>query len=134
MGDAVLSSIATLRKEVEDALTAAGIKTVDYTTAVVTPPVCFVLPADPYVSTPVGDNPFREPYSVNLQVLIVGPKGSDKAAAERIDQTIEGVVIALEEDWDITEVSAPSEVTIKQQKYMGALVSLSANTSFKEVM
>lgn len=134
MGDAVLNTITELRKSVEDALTAAGIKAADYTVSNITPPVAFVIPAQPYLSTPTDSNPFGEPYSVNLQILIVGSKGNDKSAAERIDQTIEGVISALDEDWDITEVGAPTEVTLKQNTYMGALVTLSINTSLKEVI
>lgn len=128
MGVAVLSTLTGLREEIVDAINAAGIKAIHYVGENIVPPVAIVVPNEPYVSAPVGENTFRKPFSVSLQVLLIGPKATNKGIAERMDQMIETVLDALE-DWDITEVTAPGETSIKGVVYGGAVVTLVQNIS-----
>lgn len=123
--------ITDVRTEVAEALTAAGLTAYDYVVETFTPPACIVLPDSPYIGAPVGSNPFRKPYSVNLQVLVIGSKGTNKKTATQIDQMLTQAINALDEDWEVKEVLAPQEVSLKGVTYLGSLVTLSINTSFE---
>lgn len=131
----MVNTLTQVRTDVADALTAAGLKAYEYVQESFTPPACIVLPDNNYVTQPVGQNPYSKPYSVNLQVLVIGGKGTNKTAASQIDSMLVDVINALDEDWDITEVLAPQEVSLKGVTYLGALVTLATNTNIeKEVI
>lgn len=127
-----MSTLTKARKDVADALNEAGLKAVEYVQENIVPPVCVVLPNPSYVSAPVGQNPFKKPYSIRMDVLVIGGKGTNKSAAERIDSMLASAIEALEDDWDITEVEAPQEVSIKGITYLGALVTLEENTNIEK--
>ena len=131
----MVNTLSQLRTDVAEALKADGLKAIEYVSETFTPPVCIVLPDTPYVTAPEGSNPFNKPYSVHMQVLVIGGKGTNKAAATQIDSMLSGVVEALEDDWDIAESGAPQEVTIKGVSgYLGAVVSLTQHTSIERSM
>ena len=102
-----------------------------YTKENFVPPVCIVVPSDPYITAPVGANPFRKPYSVNMQIVVIGTKGTNEASANKLDSMLESVITALEEDWDITEVGEPKVMSIKGIAYTGSLVTLTQNTTIE---
>lgn len=131
----MVNTLTDMRTEISNVLKAAGIKSVDYVSEQIIPPVAIVVPADPYISTPVGVNPFNAPYAVNLQILLLGPKATSKGAATQMDELIVSCLDALD-DYDITEVTAPGEVTIKGGSvYSGAVLTLNQNTNItKEVI
>lgn len=130
----MVNVLTTLREDISDALTEAGIKAVEYVQENIVPPVAVVVPADPYVTLPEGRNPYGSPYSVKMQILVIAGKGTNKTTANKIDSMIVDVLDALD-DWDITEVTAPQEVRLKGVPYMGAVVTLESNTKLeKEVM
>lgn len=125
--------LTSIREEIKDVLTEAGIKAVEYVQENIIPPVAVVVPATPYVTMPEGKNPFGE-YSVNMQILLIAGKGTNKTSANKIDSMIVDVLDALD-DWDITEVTAPQEMSLKGVPYMGAVVTLEQNTKLdKEVI
>jgi len=126
-----VNTLTDLREQVKDTLTAEGIKAVDYVQENIIPPVCVVVPANPYITLPEG-NSFATNYSVGLHVLIIGGRGTNKTAATQIDSMIVNVIDALDDDWDITEVSAPQEMTLKGTSYMGAVVTLETNTDVRK--
>lgn len=134
MGAAVLNTLTQVRQDIVDVLKAAGLNAIHYVGATIVPPVAIVVPADDYITTPQGENPFNAPYSINLQILVIGQKATNATAAENMDFLIASVVEALT-DWDITEVTAPGEVSLKGITYSGAVLSLSTNTQIeKEVI
>lgn len=129
----MVNPLTDLRTEIADALTAAGIKAVEYVQENIVPPVAVVVPATPYITTPEGRNPFGE-YNVNIHVLVIGGKGTNRTSATKIDSMIVDVLDALD-DWEITEVTAPQEMSLKGTPFMGAVVTLEQNTKLdKEVM
>lgn len=129
----MVNPLTSLREEIVDVLTEAGIKASEYVQENIVPPVAVVIPATPYITLPEGKNPFGE-YNVNMQILLIAGKGTNKTAANKIDSMIVDVLDALE-DWDITEVTAPQEVRLKGTPFMGAVVTLEQNTKLeKEVI
>lgn len=131
----MVNALTTLRTDVKEVLEDAGLKAAEYVNEAVVPPVCVVVPASPYITTPEGENPFGYPYTVVLNVLVIGGKGTNKTAATNIDSMIVNVVDTLDEDWDVTEVTAPMEMTLNNGTYLGAVVTLEITTSItKEVM
>lgn len=115
-------TLTGLRTEVADMLTAAGINADHYVAEVLAPPVAVVAPGDPYLT--LGEPaPFGH-YNVNLSVLLVGSKGTHKAAAEAVDALIEQVVAALDSDWEVTSVTQPGQVNLNGSAYLGAVLSI----------
>ena len=128
-----MNTLTSMREDVKAALEAEDLKAVEYVQENIVPPVCVVVPANPYVTTPDG-NTFGNQYSVGMHVLVIGAKGTNKTAATKIDSMLTDVINALD-DWDITEVTAPQEMTLKGVSYIGAVVTLETNTKLeKEVI
>lgn len=131
----MVNVLTDLRTDVKDALTAAGLKAVEHVVDNATPPVCVVVPGSPYVFKSEG-NRFGE-YTVSVIVLIIGGKGTNKTTALRVDSMVVDVLDALDElnDWDITDVTAHQEMTLKGVPYLGAAVALETTSRIeKEVM
>lgn len=134
MGASVLSTLLDLRTSISTTLNNAGIKAVEYVQENVVPPVCVVVPGDPYISVDSELNKFGQ-YEVTFSVLVIGGKGTNKSAADKLDLTIVNVVDTLDVDWEVTEVSAPQEMTLKGLPFLGVVVTLKTNTKLiKEVM
>lgn len=130
----MVNTLTSMREDVKADLEAVGLKAVEYVQENIVPPVCVVVPANPYITTPEG-NAFGSQYSVGMHVLVIGAKGTNKTAATKIDSMVVEVVNALDDDWDITEVTAPQEMTLKGTPYIGAVVTLETNTKLeKEVI
>lgn len=121
----VTNALTDLRTQVVTDLSDAGLPAVEYVAERVAPPVVVVVPGSPYVAAPDGDGtvPFGA-YDVHLDVLAVAGKGTNRATAEWVDDTVIAVLAALGDDWDVTEVGQPSEVQINGQAHLGAVVSL----------
>lgn len=127
MGDAVLTTLANIREEVADALTEAGIKATHYVNENFVPPICIVIPNDPYVSR---SDRFGM-WTVSLQVLVIGGKGTNKTASDKLDSQIQKVVEALGHE-ALSEVGQPGEVSINGAPHLAAVVSLELETNFIE--
>ena len=116
-------TLAALRDGAVADLTTAGFKADDYVAERVVPPCAVVVPASPYITEPDGESvPFGH-VEVHLDVLLVAGKGTNRAAAEWLDDAIVRALDAL--DLDVTEVSAPSEVTVNGNAHMGVVISTS---------
>jgi len=112
------------RTEVVEALAAAGLKAAEYVAETVSPPLAVVVPGEPYVSTPAGSVPFGH-YQINLSVLLIAGKGTNKATAEWIDTAVLTVIDALDDtDFDLTEVSQPGQVQLNGSTYLGVVLSI----------
>lgn len=133
-GFPMTNTLSALRSEVRDVLKAASYDAVEYVVENIDPPICVVIPADSYITTPSG-NAYGAPYTIGIHVLIIAGHGTNEDSAYEIDSMIVGVVDALDEHWDITEVTAPQEMALKGTPYMGAVVTLEINTKIqKEVI
>lgn len=130
----MVNTLTDLRTQVKDALTAAGIKTAEYVQENIVPPIVVVVPASPYITLPT-DNRFATHYTVALNLLVIGGKGTNKAASTNLDLMLVSVLEALEDDWDITEVSGIQEMNLKGNPFLGAVVTLEVETTLnKEVI
>lgn len=125
----MVNELTSIRTDVATTLEAVGIKAVEYARENVVPPVCVVVPGTPYVQLEEG-NRFGM-YTVSITVLIIAGKGTNKASATAVDSMIIEVVNALDDDWDITEVTAPQEMSIGNTTYLGAVVALETNTKLQ---
>lgn len=115
--------LAQLRADVATALTTAGLTAIDYVAETIVPPVAVVVPSDPYVTD--EDVPFGH-VNVNLSILVIGGKGTNKAAASQIDSLIAQAFVALlTAGYDVTEVSPPGQVNLNGQSFLGAVIDLS---------
>lgn len=113
-----------IRAEVVAALSAADIKAVDYIGETMTPPVAAVVPGDPYLDS---EGATFGHTNVNLLILLIGGKGTNKAAASQIDSLIATALDALD-DWDITEVAQPGLVNLNGSNYLGSVITISSET------
>ena len=119
----MVSQLSTLREGVAAALTEAGLNGMDYVGERTVPPLAAVVPDAPYVQAPEGATPFGH-YDVRIQVLLVGGKGTNQANADDLDDRIERALVALSDEYDVTEVSQPAEVQINGSAYVGAVLSI----------
>lgn len=129
MGEPVVNRLTEIRQEISESLEGAGISTVTYVETNIIPPCALVVPGQfDYVTQPVGENPYRKPYSVNVQVLLIGEAGTSEGVAEDMDSMLVDAINALDSDWDITEVTAPHDANIRNKTYGAAVISLTVAT------
>lgn len=127
MGESLVSGLTDLRKEVVDALTAAGLRAQHYHSEVITPPVCVVLPGGSYVT---AANTFGAK-EVALRVLVVSGKGTNQATADALDEAIESAVLALSA-WDINSVAEPGLISLSGSTYLATVIDITTQITFTE--
>lgn len=125
-----MNRLTEIRQEISQSLEDSGISAVTYVETNIIPPCALVVPGQfDYVTQPQGDNPFRKPYSVNVQVLLIGEAGTSEGVAEDMDSMLVEVINALDSDyWEITEVTAPHDANIRNKTYGAAVISLTVAT------
>lgn len=118
----MVNALTTLRADVAEILSDAGIKAIHYQENRITPPCAIVIPDDNYVSFREGD---RFGYiNVALQVLLLGPRTTERTGAEMFDGMILTALKALGDEFDIATVQAPSEVMINEVEYFAVVITL----------
>lgn len=124
----VSGELIAAREEVAAALTAAGITSHTWVPERVGVPSALVGPDDPYLQPPQPGTPFRN-FIINLQVLLIAGKGTNKAVTEAADTLIEKAHAALVQEWDITGVGAPGQVVLGGQSYLGLAMFIQRSIS-----
>ena len=122
-----MSTLTTLRTDIAAALEAAGIHAIEHVAEVMQPPVAVVVPDDPYITTSGENLPYGH-VVVRMSVLLISDKATNKAAASKIDSMIEQAYMALNDDWDITEVTTPGQVTVNGSTFLGSVISITQET------
>lgn len=118
------NDLSTLRDDLVAALTAAGVKSADYASNLLSPPVAVVVPSPQYLSWGESDVPFATPVTVRHDVLLLSNvTGSKEQEADLVDGLICQAVSALK-GHGIKRVSRPGSLTIDGTKYLGAVLSL----------
>lgn len=123
-------SVEEIRDQITADLKTAGITAYDYTTPNLTPPCASVVPGQPYVRKPVGDEPGAAVFGVvraAFDVLCVTAIDTPEKTSQRIDALIWEAWAALR-GWRPSEVSRPAEITIGQSKFMGAVITIQHDT------
>lgn len=127
----MVNVLTQLRTDVADALETGGITAKTYVPSNLYPPMALVSADATYVSTPIGDNPFRDRHSVGLQVLLLGGNAMNESALEAVDELIVDAIDALS-NWDVTEVTAPFEFsTTEGYTFTAAMLTIQTNTSIE---
>ena len=125
--------LAELRDSIVTDLTAAGIKSVDYTSDALLPPIAAVVPGQPYLTPNGSETTFAEPYTANFDVLLlVAELGSSKKEADLIDEQIEKAVVAIRTDRNrrITRITRPGVLHIERAgDFTGVVIQLEQNTT-----
>lgn len=124
--------LTELRQGVATSLEAAGVKSVEYTTETLRPPVAAVVPGEPYLSWGTSDTPFATPMTIHLDVLLlIAQVGSGKKEAARIDQMVEKAVAALS-GHRISRVTQPGVLRLDQRgqkvEFVGAVIQIQQDT------
>lgn len=122
------NDLSTLRDEIVAALTDAGVKAVDYTSNLLSPPIAAVVPAPNYLSWGEAEVTFATPLRVRHDVLLLSHvTGSKEQEADLIDGLICKAVAALK-GHGVKRVTRPGSLTIDGTKYLGAVLSLEQDT------
>lgn len=118
----MVTQLETLRKEVADQLTAAGLPGYAHVPERITPPAAVVLPGAPYVD---GEDVTQcGTYRVRLRVSVLAGRGTNAAAADAMDRHIVTAVQALDVDHDVKAVAEPVEVELNGATYLGTVITI----------
>lgn len=117
-----MNTLSEIRADVANTLNEAGIRAVDFNSTKVVPPVAVVIPDEQYLTVRTGDR--FGAYNVAIQVLILGPKATEKVAAVTMDELILKAVAALDEEFDVINVSAPGEARLNEANYFGSIINI----------
>ncbi len=124
------STVEELRDEITADLTTAGITAYDYTSTSPRPPCASVVPAQPYVRKPTGDEPGAAVFGVvraGFDVLLMTAIDTPAKTSQRIDALIWQAWAALR-GWRPSEVSRPAEIEVSGSKFMGAVITITHDT------
>lgn len=114
--------LATVRCRLRDAVRSAGLSAFATVPERVTPPVAFVGPGDPYVSTE-GANFGSE--IVRCEVVVVASPGVNDRTANELDSLIlTAFDAAAAAQFAITDVQRPGQITLGGQKYVAAVINV----------
>ena len=116
------NQLTELRADIANVLDEAGIRSVDFNSTKIVPPLAVVIPDDEYVT--VQDGGIFGHYNVAIQVLLLGPKATEKVAAAVMDEMIMKAVTALDEEFDVINVSAPGEARLNDAVYFGSIINI----------
>lgn len=126
--------LGAIRTDVADRLIAVGIKAIDYTSEVITPPSAAVVPGQPYLTWGDDGSTFSEPVLVHIDVLLIVSREVNKKAAKDVDELVTKALGALlaEPSYDVTEVSQPGVVNLSGSKFMGSVITIQQSTEEPE--
>lgn len=114
-------NISDVRTGVAEVLKDAGFNAKDYTVEAAPAPVVFVVPGDPYIS----EGKVFGGVQVNLSLLFIIGKGTNKAVADKADQTIQSAILALE-DYTVEAVGTPSVITHQGAAHIAVVITLNS--------
>ena len=116
-------TLESVRAGVADALKGAGLHALDYVAEKISPPAVLVVPGDPYLTREGA--PFGHAL-VNLNVLVIGPKGTAQAQADALDDLVVRAWRVLDEEYDVAEISAPGQVNLNGSSFLGAAITITS--------
>lgn len=121
-------SAEELREAIGADLIAGGVQTRPYTSENVEPPCAAVVPAQPYLRRPSGDEGAifgmtRVGFDVLLLSQIVEAKKTAELADELLSQAWEALAA-----WRPREASQPAEIELSGSKFMGSVITIEHDT------
>lgn len=117
-----MNPLTEVREEIKQVLITNGFKAYDYMETRYTPPVALVIPDENYVSVREGDR--FGGLNVSIQVLLIGPRMTEKTGTEKFDVMILDALKALDDSFDIVTVMSPSEVTVKEAQHYASVITI----------
>lgn len=117
-----MNPITEVREDLATTLNEAGIRTFGYAAEKLVPPCAAIDPHDEYITLREGDR-FGN-YNIAVRILILGPRASEKVAAEQMDDLILKALRALNEDFDVVSVSAPGRTQLGSTEVFAAIIEV----------
>lgn len=123
-----MNALTEVRTDIANLLSEAGIRAVDFNETRIVPPLAVVIPSDEYITAKEG-NVYGH-YNISIQVLILGPKATEKVASTKMDELIITAIGALDDHVDIINVSAPGEARLNDTNYFGSIIDIEVQLKF----
>lgn len=121
-------SAQELRDAIGADLTTAGISTRPYTSENVEAPCAAVVPSQPYLRKPTGDEMSVFGVTrVGFDVLLLSPIVEAKKTAQLADDLLSQAWAALA-PWKPREASQPAEIELSGSKFMGSVITIEHDT------
>lgn len=121
-------SAKELREAIGADLVEAGIATRPYTSENLEPPCAAVVPSQPYLRRPTGDELAVFGITrVGFDVLLLSPIVEAKKTAEVADALLSQAWAALK-GWGPREASQPAEIEVSGSKFMGSVITIEHDT------
>ncbi len=118
------STLATLRRDLTDQITEAGLPTFSYLPERIQPPTVLLSAGDPYLERAAT---FCD-YIVNIQATLVASKGTNTIETDDLDGMIEKIILGVDA-WSISAVGAPFSLEANNAQYLAVRVNLNTDTS-----
>lgn len=113
-----MSALSDVRAAMRDVLKDAGMFAFSTVPDKALPPMVFVAPGDPYVSTE-GANFGGE--IVRCEVVVVASAGVNEAQADELDELALQAKDVLEAaDYNVVDIGRPGQITLGGQAYLAA--------------
>lgn len=119
-----MNDLTAVRERVAAAVTAAcSFDAHTHVPEVVTPPVAFVAPSDPYLT---GDGVRFGEVRVNIDLVLIAGAGSNEAQADELDCMVLEALIALDDGFTTGDVSRPGQITLNGQSFLAVVIDCGA--------
>ena len=114
-----MSSLATLRQDLKEALEEQDLKAVEYLPERIQPPIALVSASDPYLEQGLTACLFK----VSLEVTLVAAKATNANSTNALDDMIESAIYATG-DWFIDTINAPFILEANNAQYLACKMRL----------
>ncbi|WP_146777795.1 hypothetical protein [Rhodococcus wratislaviensis] len=128
----MVNVLSELRKEVKDLLNDAGLRAYDYMENKAVPPFAVVIPDDPYL---MPSDTFGGKLNIRFKVFVAGPKGLSNKQAQDTEDMIIKAILALREEYDITDVTSPLPrelIQLNDVTVFGSEITIEATINLEE--
>lgn len=114
-----LSSLATLRHDLKDALEGQGLRVEAFLPERIQPPIVTISAGNPYVEQGLTNCLFK----VTLVVTLIAAKATNEKATDALDEMIESAILGTG-DWFIDSVGEPFRLDYNNAQYLSVQVTL----------
>lgn len=122
-----MSVFKTAREDFKAKLEELGLRVYTYEEDNPKPPCAIVIPADPYYRPLGGEKTMSAYWTIGLNIVLIGQKGTKPAHTDFLDDALERVILAVEPFGSISPISRPGSVELSDGEYFGVVIEFEYN-------
>lgn len=124
-----MTTLAGKREELRAALAAAELAAFSTVPEVVTPPLAFVTPNEPYVTL---EGASFGGVIVHHQISLVASPGVNEVTADELDQMVQTALVAVADLIGTLEVGRPGSISLNNQTHIAVAIDVTTEIRLED--